>query len=37
MLGAGPVKFNREAEGLVITLPDQKPNDYAYTLKITLA
>lgn len=37
LLGSGPVTFSREAEGLVINLPEQKPNDYAYVLKVTPA
>ncbi len=35
LLGAGPLKFTRDAAGLVVELPEQKPNDYAYVLKIT--
>jgi alpha-L-fucosidase len=35
MLGAGDVKFTRDASGLVVTLPQQKPGDFAYALKIT--
>jgi alpha-L-fucosidase len=35
LLGAGPVTFTRDASGLVVNLPDQKPNDYAYALKVT--
>jgi alpha-L-fucosidase len=31
------VAFSRDTTGLVVTLPDQKPNDYAYALKITPA
>jgi alpha-L-fucosidase len=31
----GPLVFTRQAEGLVVTMPDKKPNDYAYALKIT--
>jgi alpha-L-fucosidase len=34
LLGAGNVPFTRDASGLVVTLPQQKPNDYAYALKI---
>ena len=37
LLGAGDLKFSRTPEALTITLPDQKPNDYAYALKITPA
>ncbi len=35
LLGAGALTFTREASGLVVNLPAGKPNDYAYTLKIT--
>ena len=36
LLGAaGPLPFTRGAQGLVVTLPANKPNDYAYALKIT--
>ena len=36
LLGSnGPLNFTREATGLVVTLPEQKPNDFAYALKIT--
>ena len=36
MLGhAGKLKFKRDAEGLKVKLPADKPCDYAYTLKIT--
>jgi alpha-L-fucosidase len=35
LLGAGPLTFNREASGLVVNLPEKKPSDYAYALKIT--
>ena len=31
----GPLTFSRDATGLVVTLPGQRPDDYAYTLKIT--
>jgi len=35
LLGAGgPLAFIRETDALVVTLPEKKPNDYAYTLKI---
>jgi alpha-L-fucosidase len=37
LLGSGEVKFTRDASGLAINLPQQKPGDYAYTLKITPA
>ncbi len=30
-----PLTFIRDATGLVVTLPGQRPDDYAYTLKIT--
>jgi alpha-L-fucosidase len=35
LLGAGELKFSRDPDALTITLPDQKPNPYAYALKIT--
>ena len=36
LLGAGaPLKFVRDASGLLISLPAEKPNDFAYGLKIT--
>jgi alpha-L-fucosidase len=35
MLGAGTLTFTRDASGLVVNLPEKKPNDYACTLKIT--
>ena len=36
MLGhTGNLKFTQDAEGLKVTLPADKPCDYAYTLKIT--
>jgi alpha-L-fucosidase len=35
LLGAkGPLQFTRESSGLAITLPPDKPNEYAYTFKI---
>jgi len=35
LLGSsGPLLFNRQASGLVVTLPQVKPNEYAYVLKI---
>jgi alpha-L-fucosidase len=37
LLGAGQVTFTRDASGLVVSLPEKKPNDFAYTLKITPA
>jgi alpha-L-fucosidase len=37
LLGAGSVAFTRDASGLVVAMPQQKPNDYAYALKITPA
>ena len=30
----GPLTFARDETGLIVTLPAQKPNDYAYALKI---
>ena len=35
LLGHGDVPFTRTADGLVVTLPAQKPCDHAYALKIT--
>jgi alpha-L-fucosidase len=35
LLGAGKLKFTRDASGLVVNLPEKKPNEYAYALKIT--
>ena len=35
LLGAGTLTFTRDASGLVVNLPEKKPNDYAYALKIT--
>ncbi len=29
-----PLKFQRDDSGLTVTMPEQKPNDYAYVLKI---
>ncbi len=29
-----PLKFQRDAAGLTVIMPEQKPNDYAYVLKI---
>ncbi len=35
MLGAGgPLKFTRNPTGLVVDLPEEKPNEHAYALKI---
>lgn len=31
----GPLAFTRDETGLIVTFPEKKPNDYAYTLKIT--
>ena len=33
--GKSALTFTRGAGGLVVTMPEQKPNDYAYALKIT--
>ena len=30
LIGAGPVKFTQDADGLKLTLPGQPPNEYAY-------
>jgi alpha-L-fucosidase len=32
---SGPLAFTRDETGLIVTLPEKKPNDYAYALKIT--
>jgi alpha-L-fucosidase len=37
LLGAGNLKFARDDSGLSVTMPQEKPNDYAYALKITPA
>jgi alpha-L-fucosidase len=37
LLGAGPLKYTRDAAGLVVELPERKPNDFAYALKIAPA
>jgi alpha-L-fucosidase len=37
LLGAGSVKFTRDESGLAVTMPQERPNDYAYALKITPA
>jgi alpha-L-fucosidase len=38
LLGSpAPVAFSRDATGLTVTMPGQKPNEYAYALKITPA
>jgi hypothetical protein len=35
LLGAkGPLPFARDPQALVVMLPEKKPNDYAYALKI---
>ena len=33
----GPLTFTRDADGLVVSLPEKKPGDYAYALKVTPA
>ena len=35
LLDAGPLTFVRDTKGLTVNLPERKPNDYAYALKIT--
>jgi len=35
ILGAGKAKYTRTAEGLVVQLPETKPNPISFTLKIT--
>ena len=37
LLGAGSLKFKRDATGLVVNLPEKGPNDYAFALKVTPA
>jgi alpha-L-fucosidase len=37
LLGSGEVKFTRDASGLVATMPQEKPHDFAYALKVTPA
>jgi alpha-L-fucosidase len=37
LLGAGDVPFTRDETGLALTMPQQKPNDYAYAFKIMSA
>jgi alpha-L-fucosidase len=37
LLGAGPLMFTQDENGLTISLPDKKPNDIAYGFKITPA
>ena len=32
--GHSHLKFTHDVAGLTVTLPEQKPNDYAYGLKI---
>lgn len=32
---SGPLAFSRDSMGLVVTLPQAKPNEYAYALRIT--
>ena len=31
---AGPLPFTRQTNGLVVTLPETRPNEYAYVLKV---
>jgi alpha-L-fucosidase len=35
LLGSGDVTFKRDTSGLVVFMPSQKPNNFAYALKIT--
>jgi len=37
LLGSGEVKFTRDASGLTVNMPDTKPNNFAYCVKITPA
>jgi alpha-L-fucosidase len=34
LIGAGPVKFSQDANGLTLTLPEKAPNEYAYAFII---
>jgi len=34
LIGVGPVKFAQEASGLMLTLPEKSPNEYAYAFII---
>jgi alpha-L-fucosidase len=34
LIGGGPVKFAQDATGLMLTLPDKAPNEYAYAFII---
>jgi alpha-L-fucosidase len=34
LLGSGQVQFSRDGNGLVVSLPEKQPNDYALALKI---
>jgi alpha-L-fucosidase len=36
LLGSGPVKFEQTSRGLVVTLPEQKPTEYAQCLRVRL-
>jgi len=36
-LGVGDVAFTRNDSGLLVTMPQEKPNEYACTLKVTPA
>jgi alpha-L-fucosidase len=35
LLGAGEVSFTQDERGLTVNMPDKKPNEYAYGLKIS--
>ena len=35
LLGAGLVTFVQDENGLTVNMPEKKPNDLAYTLKIS--
>ena len=35
LLGHGEVRFSRDPSGLNITLPESRPNEYAYTFKVS--
>lgn len=37
LLGVGALEFSRDETALTVTMPDQKPNEFAYSLKISKA
>jgi len=36
LVTGGPLTFARDTAGLVVNLPEKKPNEYTYALKIML-